>query len=138
MRPKKRVLCIDNNEDRLGQMRYRLFVRNYMAISATTADEAREASANFAPDLVLASSTFPSLQPLLDELRESLPAISHLVVSSSPGAPEIVADATLHNPSSELLIEHIHTLCARKRGPRSTKIPLSETRRVLLAQRRLA
>lgn len=69
MRPKKRVLLIDNNEQRLSVRAFVLETHHYFVAKATSVREAAETFSEARPDVVLAMVDVPGLAKLLDDLH---------------------------------------------------------------------
>jgi two-component system, OmpR family, response regulator CpxR len=125
MRPKKVILCVNNNEQELSVLRFMLMTNGYRVLSASNGQEAIAIFAN-APqvDLVLADTTMPGMSGVqlaerLKNVRYHAPTI--LLGDAQPVNGEIhMADAVLarKNCSSQELLERIKVMSARKRGPR--------------------
>ena len=124
MRPKKIILCVDDNEQELSVLKFMLTTNGYRVISASTGQEAiREFSANQV-DLVLADF---NMQPMKgDQLVHRLKGIaSHVPMillgdAAMTGSEIHMADALLakKNCSPHDLLDKIKIMSARKRGPR--------------------
>ena len=129
MRPKKVILCVDDNEQELAVMRFMLATNGYRVLAALSVQEAIAVFAA-APqiDLVLADAHMPQMSGVqlaerLKRMRSYVPLI--LLGDTQAGAPSgsgdlHVADAVLarRNCSSQELLERIKVMSARKRGPR--------------------
>ena len=127
MRPKKAILLVDANEDRLGRCRFLLETHGYRVISASSsyaALEYLETPAMVPPDLLLVDLLLPgmdgnelvrrgkALHPLLPALL-----VSDAVASEHDRAP--AANAFLPRCATMYrLLETVRDLVARKRGPR--------------------
>ena len=124
MRPKKIILCVDDNEQELSVLKFMLATNGYKVVSASTGQEAIGVFAAHPVDLVLADLNMPQMNG--DQLVQRLKRIaSHvpmiLLGDARATAGEIhVADAMLakKNCSSQELLERIKLMSARKRGPR--------------------
>ncbi len=129
MRPKKVILCVDDNEQELAVMRFMLATNGYRVLAAPSGQEAIAIFAT-APqiDLVLADARMPQMSGVqlaerLKRMRSYVPLI--LLGDAQAGAPSgsgdlHVADAVLARKScsSQELLERIKVMSARKRGPR--------------------
>ena len=63
MRPKKIILCIDDNELELSVLKFMLATNGYRVVSATSGQEAIGIFAETAVDLVLADLGLPQMCP---------------------------------------------------------------------------
>lgn len=125
MRPKKVILCVDDNEQELSVLKFMLETNGYRVLAASNGQEAIAVFAT-APqiDLVLADTSLPQMSGM--QLAERLKRIrSHvrmlLLADGQAASGEIhVADAVLarKNCSSLELLERVKVMSARKRGPR--------------------
>ena len=72
MRPKKVILCVDDNEQELSVLTFMLATNGYRVVSATTGQEAIEIFADTAVDLVLADYAMPQMNgnQLIDRLKQ--------------------------------------------------------------------
>jgi two-component system, OmpR family, response regulator CpxR len=124
MRPKKVILCVDDNEQDLSVLSFMLVTNGYRVLSATTAQEAIGIFAGSQVDLVLADSTMPETNGT--QLVKRLKQINNHVPMVLLGNPQAMdseisaADALLakKNCSPLELLERVKTMSARKRGPR--------------------
>jgi CheY-like chemotaxis protein len=124
MRPKKVILCVDDNEQELSVLKFMLATNGYRVVSATNGREAIGIFAETAVDLVLADYSMPQMNGC--QLVERLKQIAAHVPMILLGDPQKmagemhVADAHLakKNCSSQELLERIKVMSARKRGPR--------------------
>ena len=124
MRPKKIILCVDDNEQELSVLKFMLATNGYRVVSATNGQEAIGIFAETAVDLVLADYVMPQMNG--SQLVERLKQIASHVPMILLGDPQVMsgeihaADALLakkHCTPQELL-ERIKVMSARKRGPR--------------------
>jgi CheY-like chemotaxis protein len=124
MRPKKVILCVDDNEQELSVLKFMLSTNGYKVLSATTGQEAISLFSANQVDLVL--SDF-NMQPMNgDQLVNRLKGIASHVPMILLGDPQMtggeihVADAMLakKNCTPQDLLEKIKVMSARKRGPR--------------------
>ena len=132
MRPKKVILCVDDNEQELSVLKFMLATNGYRVLAATSGHEAIAIFAS-APqvDLVLADTNMPQMSgsQLVERLKRLRDRVPMILLGDTPagrdaapsGPGEIhVADAMLtrKNCSSQELLERIKVMSARKRGPR--------------------
>lgn len=124
MRPKKVILCVDDNEQELSVLKFMLSTNGYRVVSATTGQEAISLFADTPVDLVLADYAMPQMNG--KQLVERLKGIAAHVPMILLGDPQTMAseihaaDALLakKNCSPQELLERIKVMSARKRGPR--------------------
>ena len=124
MRPKKVILCVDNNEQELSVLKFMLSTNGYKVVAATNGQEAIGAFQANQVDLVLADF---NMQPMKgDQLVHRLKGIaSHVPMillgdTQMTGGEIHVADVLIgkKNCSPQDLLERIKIMSARKRGPR--------------------
>lgn len=130
MRPKKIILCVDDNEQELSVLKFMLATNGYRVVSANNGQEAIGIFADIAVDLVLTDFAMPQMNG--DQLVNRLKQIASHVPMILLGDPHKMgsephgADALLakKNCSPQELLERIKIMSARKRGPRkgSTRI----------------
>ena len=128
MRPKKVILCVDDNEQELSVLKFMLATNGYRVLAATNG---QEAIAIFSTadqiDLVLTDTSRRGdpqmnggqLVERLKRMRSHVPMIL-LSDAQSPNGDIHVADAMIvrKNCSTQELLERIKVMSARKRGPR--------------------
>jgi CheY-like chemotaxis protein len=125
MRPKKVLLCVDDNEQELSVTKFMLETNGYRVLAATNGQEAIAIFAT-APqiDLVLADTTMPQMSggQLVERLKRMRSYVPMMLLADGQAASaEIhVADAMVarKNCSTQELLERIKVMSARKRGPR--------------------
>jgi CheY-like chemotaxis protein len=124
MRPKKVILCVDDNEQELSVLKFMLATNGYRVVSACTGQEAIGIFAETQVDLVLTDFAMPQMNG--NQLVSRLKQIAAHVPMILLGDPQKMdgemhaADALLakKNYSSHELLERIKAMSARKRGPR--------------------
>ena len=124
MRPKKVILCVDDNEQDLSVLSFMLATNGYRVFSATTAQEAIGVFSASQVDLVLADAAMPQMNGT--QLVRRLKQINNHVPMILLGDPQAMdsemhaADAMLakKNCSTLELLERVKVMSARKRGPR--------------------
>jgi len=128
MRPKKVILCVDDNEQELSVLKFMLETNGYRVVSATTGQEAIGLFAAHPVDLVLADFAMPQMNgsQLVDRLKQ---IASHVPMILLGDPQKMIAD--LHgadallakkNSSAQELLERIKVMSARKRGPRKGSV----------------
>lgn len=128
MRPKKVILCVDSNEQRLSILKFTLATNGYRALTAVTDEEAAGLFTSTHVDLVLAEL---GVSPVNKEILTGVQLVARLK-HLAPHVPMIllgdpkalgdqvhIADALLVRTfSTGELLERIKVMAARKRGPR--------------------
>lgn len=127
MRPKKVILCVDDNESVLSVRTFLLETRGYRVIAAQTTRQALEILERQAPgtlDLLLTDLLMPGMDgnELVRRAKQMHPTLPALIVSGTvvnyPWA--LPADAFLPKGacSAAELLERVRILVMRKRGPK--------------------
>jgi len=125
MRPKKVILCVDDNEQELSVMKFMLTTNGYRVLPATNGQEAIAIFASTPQiDLVLTDSNMPQMtgNQLVERLKRMASHVPMIVLGDAQAMNSEIhtADAMLarKNCSSQELLERIKVMSARKRGPR--------------------
>jgi DNA-binding response OmpR family regulator len=124
MRPKKVILCVDDNEQELSVLRFMLTTNGYRVVSASNGQEAIGIFSGEPVDLVLADFTMPQMngKQLVERLKHIANHVPMILLGDPPAmSGEIhAADAMLAKKgcSPQELLERIKVMSARKRGPR--------------------
>jgi len=127
MRPKKTILCVDDNEQVLSVRKFLLETRGYRVLAVQTSQEALEVAENALPgsiDLLLCDLILPQMDgnELVRRIKELHPTLPAMLVSGTvnsfdrAGAADIFLPKGASSPAE--LLERIRVLCARKRGPK--------------------
>jgi two-component system, OmpR family, response regulator CpxR len=124
MRPKKVILCVDDNEQDLSVLKFMLVTNGYRVLAATNGQEAIDIFQENAVDLVLADHSMPQMSG--DQLVGRLKQIASHVPMVLLGDPQKMngqihgADALLAKKTCtpQELLERVKLMSARKRGPR--------------------
>lgn len=124
MRPKKVILCVDDNEQDLSVLKFMLITNGYRVLSATNGEDAIALFGDNLVDLVLADFTMPRMNG--NQLVIKLKQLAAHVPMMLLGDPQKMdgqmhaADAFVGKKSCapQELLEHIKRMSARKRGPR--------------------
>ncbi|HTJ30405.1 MAG TPA: response regulator [Acidobacteriaceae bacterium] len=130
MRPKKNILCVDDNEQTLSVRKFLLETRGYRVYSAISGQEAIAVFSTTHIDLVLTDLGLPQMDgnALIERLKEMGPEIPMILTSDTVRAGERAhnADAFLAkgccNPAE--IVERIRVMSARKRGPKKASTPM--------------
>jgi len=124
MKPKRTILCVDDDERSLSIRKVMLETRGYRVLTCTDPDCAVEMMKRGGIDLVLADLMMPKLSGarLIDRLKAISPETPALLFSGSVNCctEESLADGWL--PKGEFapmeLLERMRVLLIRKRGPK--------------------
>ena len=115
MRPKKIILCVDDNEQELSVLKFMLATNGYRVVSATNGKDAIDIFADTQVDLVLTGQ-------LVDRLKQMAAHVPMIMLGDPQrmGSEMHAADALLakKNCSPVELLERVKVMSARKRGPR--------------------
>ena len=139
MRPKKIILCVDDNEQELSVLKFMLATNGYRVVSASTGQEAIGIFAEIQVDLVLADFAMPQMNgnQLVDRLKQSAPHIPMILLGDPQrmGGEIHAADALLakKNCSAQELLERIKVMSARKRGPRKGTVRMAPATELAVA-----
>jgi two-component system response regulator CpxR len=139
MRPKKIILCVDDNEQDLSVLAFMLSTNGYRVLSASNGQEAIDKFAENAVDLVLADFGMPQMNG--SQLIERLKRIAQHVPMILLGDPQRMggemhaADALLtkKNCSSVELLDRVKVMSQRKRGPRKGSVRVTNAGELAVA-----
>ncbi len=135
MRPKKVILCVDDNETTLSVRTFLLETRGYRVLNAASSREALEVLEGFAPgqlDLLIADLLLPGMDgnELVRRAKDMLPGLPALIVSGTVTNFDraLAADAFLPKGAGSPveLLDKIKVLVARKRGPKKHVAPAAK------------
>jgi two-component system response regulator CpxR len=127
MRPKKVILCVDDNEQTLSVRTFLLETRGYRVITALTGTEALEVLERTTPgtlDLLISDLLMPGMDgnELVRRAKQMHPLLPTLILSGTVSNYDraLAADAFLPKGacSPVELLDRIKVLVARKRGPK--------------------
>jgi two-component system, OmpR family, response regulator CpxR len=127
MRPRKTILCVDDNEQILSVRKFLLETRGYRVLAVTTAAEAIEQLQQALPgsiDLLLSDLIMPQMDgnELVRRAKQMHPFLPALLVSGTVSSFERAAAADAFLPKGACtpveLLDRIRILVARKRGPK--------------------
>jgi DNA-binding response OmpR family regulator len=124
MKPKKTILCVDDNEQALSIRKVMLETRGYRVLAFHRADEALEVFRRGGIDLVLTDLIMPDVDGsrLIAEVKNLSPQTPAVLISGRTKIyeRETLADVFLSKGMYEPadLLERIRVLLIRKRGPK--------------------
>lgn len=132
MRPKKTILCVDDNDQILSVRKFLLETRGYRVIAAKGAEEAIERFRHGGIDLVLGDLVMPAMDgnEMVRRMKEIASDVPMILISGSVKQFEHEhgnrADAFLPKGSCTPVevLERIRIMIARKRGPKKTLRPV--------------
>ncbi len=124
MKPKRTILCVDDNEQSLSIRKIMLETRGYRVLAYTDASRALERFSKGGVDLVLTDLVMPGLDgaKLIEGIKGLSPETPAILLSGKvkiyereTGADVFLAKG-MHAPMD--LLERIRLLLIRKRGPK--------------------
>lgn len=124
MKPKRTILCVDDNEQSLSIRKVMLETRGYRVVTCTNAEEALRIFYEGGIDLILSDLVMPGLDgaELIARIKKTSPATPAILFSGTVKGYErdTVADVFLpkgmYSPAE--LLERIRVLLIKKRGPK--------------------
>jgi two-component system, OmpR family, response regulator CpxR len=128
MKPKRTILCVDDNEQSLSIRKVMLETRGYRVAAFTRGEEALERFRKGGVDLVLTDLIMPGLDgaTLIERIKELSPETPAILLSSKLRAYDGNARADvflakgMYAPAE--LLERIRMLLVRKRGPKRASV----------------
>jgi two-component system, OmpR family, response regulator CpxR len=124
MKPKRTILCVDEDERSLSIRKVMLETRGYRVIVCSDPGRAVDVMKAGGIDLVLADLVMPKIggAKLIDQLKAISPCTPAIVFSSAASAcsDDTLADVFLSksNCGAAQLLDHIRVALVRKRGPK--------------------
>jgi two-component system response regulator CpxR len=124
MKPKKTILCVDDNEQSLSIRKILLETRGYRVIACNSGEQALQAFRNGSVDLVLTDLMMPGIDGsrLIEEVKRLSPQTPAVLFSGRVKIYERDTQADLFLPKGMYepaeLLERIRLLLVRKRGPK--------------------
>lgn len=127
MRPRKTILCVEDNEQILSVRKFMLETRGYRVLAMTNAAAALEHLETAIPgsiDLLLADLVLPGMDgnELVRRAKNLHPSLPALLVSGMVTSYDRAAAADVFLPKGSCtpaeLLDRIRVLVARKRGPK--------------------
>ena len=130
MRPRKTILCVDDNEQALSVRKFMLETRGYRVLIANTAADALEIFAAGNVDLVLSDLIMPQMDgnELVRRMKSISPEVPTIILSGSVKNFERASSADAFLPKGACtpaeMLDRIRILVARKRGPKKHVVPV--------------
>ncbi|HEY6338963.1 MAG TPA: response regulator [Candidatus Sulfotelmatobacter sp.] len=124
MKPKRTILCVDDNEQTLSHRKIMLETRGYRVVSFSRGEDALERFRLGGIDLVITDMAMPGLDgpqliAAVKALSPQTPAIlisSKVRIYSHESHADVFLTKGMYSPAD--LLERIRILLVRKRGPR--------------------
>jgi CheY-like chemotaxis protein len=135
MRPKKVILCVDDNEQILSVRTFLLETRGYRVVALADPSDALDIISGSLPgsiDLLLCDLIMPQMDgnELVRRAKQLHPSLPAMIVSGTVTAYDRAGRADVFLPkgacSPAEMLERIRVLVARKRGPRKMVLPVPE------------
>lgn len=125
MKPKRTILCVDDNEQSLSHRKIVLQTRGYRVASFSRGEEALERFTQGGIDLVIADMAMPGLDgpQLIAKVKELSPTTPAILISSKvriydhDSKADVFLTKGMYAPAD--LLERIRLLLVRKRGPKA-------------------
>jgi DNA-binding response OmpR family regulator len=124
MKPKRTILCVDDNDQSLSIRKVLLETRGYRVIACGTAEQALEVFKRGGVDLVLTDLVMPNFDGtrLIQEIKALSPQTPAILLSGKVKIYDRDTQADVFLPKGMYapaeLLERIRLLLIRKRGPR--------------------
>lgn len=124
MRPKRTILCVDDNEQALSIRKLMLETRGYRVLACTSGQQAWETFRLGGIDLVLSDLLMPGMDgaELVEKIKNFSPQTPAILFSGKVKAYEKETRADLFLPKGMYapaeLLERMRLLLVKKRGPK--------------------
>src|SRR5215813_4869489 len=124
MRPKRTILCVDDNEQALSIRKVMLETRGYRVVACNNSKEALEVFHRGGVDLVLTDLLMPGVDgaALVNTIKDVSPQTPAILFSGKIRAYEKDTRADIFLPkgmyAAAELLERIRLLLVKKRGPK--------------------
>src|ERR1700751_3775470 len=124
MKPKRTILCVDDNEQSLSIRKVMLETRGYRVIACSSGEEALERFKKGGIDLVLTDLIMPGVDgsKLIEEIKTISPQTPAILFSGKvriydrDTRADVFLAKGMYGPAE--LLERVRVLLARKRGPK--------------------
>jgi two-component system response regulator CpxR len=127
MKPKRTILCVDDNEQSLSIRKVLLETRGYRVLTCATGEEALERFKKGGVDLVLTDLIMPGLDGtrLIEQIKGLSPQTPAILLSGRVRMYDRDTRADVFLPKGMYapaeLLERIRLLLVRKRGPKRSQ-----------------
>jgi two-component system response regulator CpxR len=124
MKPKRTILCVDDNEQSLSIRKVLLETRGYRVVACTSGEEAIERFRKGGIDLVLSDLIMPGVDGsrVVEEVKAISPETPAILLSGKVRIYDRDTHADVFLPKGMYapaeLLERIRLLLVRKRGPK--------------------
>ena len=124
MRPKRTILCVDDNEQALSIRKLMLETRGYRVLACSNGQQALEAFKQGGVDLVLSDLQMPGLDgaELVGQIKDLSATTPAIIFSGKTRFYEKETRADLFLPKGMYapieLLERIRVMLVKKRGPK--------------------
>ena len=131
MKPKRTILCVDDNEQSLSIRKVMLETRGYRVLTSTSAEQAFEIFSQGGVDLVITDFMMPDVNgnQLIDRIKSVSPSTPTILFSGRLTVCEDETQADIFLPKGSFapaeLLDRIRLLLVRKRGPKRAETPNS-------------
>jgi CheY-like chemotaxis protein len=131
MRPKRTILCVDDNEQSLSIRKIMLETRGYRVVACTNGQQAFEHFKNGGIDLVLSDLMMPGFtgDKLVAAIKDASPETPTILFSGKTKVYEKDFRADVFLPKGMYapveLLERIRMMLVKKRGPKKSN-PLAQ------------
>jgi two-component system response regulator CpxR len=128
MRPKKTILCVDDNEQALAVRKFLLETRGYRVLIASSSADALDIFRGGGIDLVLSDLLMPQMDgnEMVRRMKDISPEVPMILLSGTIKAFERANRADAFLPKGACgpaeLLERIRVMIARKRGPKKAPV----------------
>jgi CheY-like chemotaxis protein len=143
MRPKKSILCVDDNEQLLSVRKFLLETRGcYRVIAVSSSQQALEVIHSSVPgsiDLLLSDLIMPQMDgnELVRRAKQLHPGLPAMIVSGTVTSFDRACYADVFLPKGACspveMMERIRVLVARKRGPKKAVVPVRDAEQGAMA-----
>jgi len=124
MKPKRTILCVDDNEQSLSHRKIVLETRGYRVASFTRGEDALGRFLQGGIDLVIADMAMPGLDgpQLISRIKDACPQTPAILISSKvriydhDSRADVFLTKGMYSPAD--LLERVRQLLVRKRGPK--------------------
>lgn len=124
MKPKRTILCVDDNEQALSIRKILLETRGYRVLACSNGEDALEQFRKGGIDLVMTDLVMPGLDGarLIDQIKEVSPRTPAILLSGKvriydrDTRADVFLPKGMYDPAE--LLERVRLLLVRKRGPK--------------------